>query len=398
MLSAMMRVEPSGAARSRSSCGGPLMTTFGRDPNPMRVDEPVATGGTASLIDELNFAAEAVDDEHAQGHDGSPWRVLVVDDDPDVLMVTELTLERLRFRNRAVQILTASSGGAARAYLENERDIAVALIDVVMETETAGLDLIRAIRAELGLTEMRIILRTGQPGQSPERDVVLNYEIDGYADKAEMTAMKLFTTVVAALRAYESMSNLSHLTVELEKRVAARTADLEKLAMIDALTGVANRRHFEMRAAVEIAEARRGGYALGALVMDIDHFKRINDCYGHATGDAVLKQLVDVVAFHLRPGDLFARIGGEEFAILLPGSDHENSLAVAERIRGAVAAAQIEVGSVRIPVTVSLGVSVIADEDDDIRLAVGRADQALYRAKASGRNQAHFGRTGGTSV
>jgi diguanylate cyclase (GGDEF)-like protein len=341
-----------------------------------------------SLIDELNFAAEAVDEKHAQVHDGDPWRVLVVDDDPDVFRVTELSLRRLRFRDRGVQLLIASSAGAARSHLEKERDIAVALIDVVMETDTAGLDLIRTIREELGLTDMRIILRTGQPGQAPERDVILNYEIDGYADKVEMTAMKLFTTVVAALRAYETMSNLSHLTIELEKRVAARTADLEKLAMIDALTGVANRRHFEMRAAIEIAEARRGGYALGALMMDIDHFKRINDRHGHATGDAVLKQLADVVMFHLRPCDLFARIGGEEFCILLPGSDHENSLAAAERVREAVATAQIESGGLRIPVTVSLGVSALADEDEDIALAVSRADQALYRAKAAGRNRA----------
>jgi diguanylate cyclase (GGDEF)-like protein len=343
-----------------------------------------------SLIDELTFAAEAVDEEHAQARDGDPWRVLVVDDDPDVFRVTELSLKRLRFRDRAVQLLTASSGGAARVHLENERDIALALIDVVMETETAGLDLIRAIRTELGLTDMRIIVRTGQPGQAPEQDVILNYEIDGYADKAELTAMKLITTVVAELRAYETLSNLSRLTAELEKRVAARTADLEKLAMIDALTGVANRRHFEMRAAVEIAEARRGGQVLGTLMMDIDHFKRINDSHGHATGDAVLKQLVDVVAFHLRPCDLFARIGGEEFAILLPGSDHENSLLAAERVREAVAAAQIEVGGLHIPVTVSLGVSALADEDEDIGLAMSRADQALYCAKAAGRNRAHL--------
>ncbi len=344
------------------------------------------------LSDGLNFAPEAADEELAQGHEGDPWRVLVVDDDPDVFRVTELSLRRLRFRGRAVQLLTASSGRAARALLDRERDIALALIDVVMETETAGLDLIRTIRTELGLNDMRIILRTGQPGQAPERDVILNYDIDGYAHKAEMTAMRLFTSVVAALRAYETMSNLSRLTVELEKRVAARTAELEKLAMIDPLTGVANRRHFEMRAVVEIEEARRCGRAVGVVMMDIDHFKRINDCYGHATGDAVLKQVVDTATRHLRPGDLFARIGGEEFALLLPGSDCENSLEVAERVREAVATAQIEVAGLRIPVTLSLGVATRADEDDDIEPVMSRADHALYRAKAAGRNRALLAR------
>jgi diguanylate cyclase (GGDEF)-like protein len=337
--------------------------------------------------DELTFAAEVADGEQTRGH-GDPWRVLVVDDDPDVFRLTELSLTTMRFRDRPVQVLTASSGAAARAQLNQDPGIALALIDVVMETETAGLDLIRTIRTELGLTDMRIVLRTGQPGQAPERDVILNYEIDGYADKAEMTAMKLFTTVVAALRAYETVSNLSRLTVDLEKRVLARTADLEKLAMIDVLTGVANRRHFEARAAVEIAEARRSGHALGAVAIDLDHFKRINDRHGHAAGDAVLQQFVAAVTLHLRPIDLFARVGGEEFAILLPGSDRENTLAAAERAREAVAAAPIEVGGCAMRVTASFGVAVLADDDDDIGSVMSRADRALYRAKSAGRNRA----------
>ncbi len=341
--------------------------------------------------DELIFAAETADGEPAQGQAAEPWRVLVVDDDPDVFRVTELSLARLRFRDRAVRLLTASSAAAARVQLDQDPGIALALIDVVMETETAGLDLIRTIRTELGLSDMRIILRTGQPGQAPERDVILNYDIDGYAAKAEMTAMKLFTTVVAALRAYETVSNLSSLTAELERRVAARTAELEKLAMIDTLTGVANRRHFEMRAAVEVEEARRCGRALGLVMMDIDHFKHINDCYGHATGDFVLKQVVDAVTLHCPPGTLFARIGGEEFALLLPGRGRENSLAVAELVREAVAAAHIEVGGLPIPVTLSLGVSALADADEDIGPVMCRADQALYRAKAAGRNRALLG-------
>jgi diguanylate cyclase (GGDEF)-like protein len=342
---------------------------------------------TASLSDELNFAAEAAREEQTQGYGDDPWRVLVVDDDPDVFRVTELSLKRLRFRERAVELLTASSGDAARACFSQERDIAVALIDVVMETETAGLDLIRTIRTEFGLSDTRIILRTGQPGQAPERDVILNYEIDGYAEKAELTAMKLFTTVVAALRAYETMSNLSRLTAELEKRVATRTAELEKLAMIDALTGVANRRHFDVRAAIEIAEARRCGQALGAVVMDIDHFKHINDSHGHGTGDTVLRQVVNAVTLYGRSCDLFARIGGDEFAVLLPGSDRESSLALAERVRQAVAELQIEVGGFAIPVTASFGVAMLADDDDDIGPTMSRADHALYAAKAAGRNR-----------
>jgi len=335
--------------------------------------------------DALDFIDEATEEEEQDL--GSPWRVLVVDDDPDVFQVTQLNLKRLRFRDRGVQLLAASSGEAARALLEREYDIALALVDVVMETETAGLDLIRSIRADLKFREMRIILRTGQPGQAPEKDIILNYEIDGYAAKADLTAIKLFTAVVAALRTYEALSDLSRLTQELESRVLARTADLEKLAMLDPLTGVANRRHFEMRAAAEIADARRAGHPLATLVIDIDHFKRINDHHGHGPGDTVLRQFAERVAHHIRPSGLFARIGGEEFALLLPRSDLETSLAVAERIRAAIAAEPFELAEGSIPVTASFGVALLATDDADFRAPLHRADQALYRAKAAGRNR-----------
>jgi hypothetical protein len=180
---------------------------------------------TASLSDELNFAAEAAREEQTQGYGSDPWRVLVLDDDPDVFRVSELSLMRLWFHDRAVQLLTACSGGAARLPSPGARHRG--RVDRRGDGNgAAGLDLIRTIRNEFGLSDTRIILRTGQPGRAPERDVILNYEIDGYADKAELTAMKLFTNVVAALRAYETMSNLSRLTAELEKRMATRTAEL----------------------------------------------------------------------------------------------------------------------------------------------------------------------------
>lgn len=337
------------------------------------------------MDDELNFALETIDAEPLAI--ASPWRVLVVDDDPDVFRVTQLNLKRLRFRDRAIELLRASSGAAAREVLQNEHDVALALIDVVMESEVAGLELVRSVRTDLGLRETRIILRTGQPGQAPEQDVILDYEIDGYVAKAEMTAAKLVTAVVSALRAYEALREFATLSRELEMRVAARTSELEKLSMIDPLTGVANRRHFEARAHVEVAAARRNASPLAIVVIDIDHFKQVNDNYGHATGDAVLQRFVRVVERHVRPSDLIARIGGEEFALLLPHSDHEATFAVAERVRTAIETEPFEVLADAVPVTASFGAALLAPDDESINAPLGRADAALYRAKAAGRNR-----------
>jgi diguanylate cyclase (GGDEF)-like protein len=338
----------------------------------------------APMDDELNFAAETMDAQPQAA--ASPWRVLVVDDDPDVFRVTQLNLKRLRFRDRAIELLLAPSGEAARELLRNEHDVALALIDVVMESETAGLDLVRSVRTDLGLRETRIILRTGQPGQAPEQNVIFDYEIDGYVAKAEMTAAKLITAVVSALRAYEALREYANLSRELEMRVAARTSELEKLSMIDPLTEVANRRHFEARADVEIAASRRTGQPLAIVVIDIDHFKRINDNHGHAIGDAVLQRFARIVEYHIRPSDLIARMGGEEFALLLPHSDQEAGIAVAERVRIAVAADPFGVAAVSVPVTASFGAALLSPGDESINAPLSRADAALYRAKAAGRN------------
>jgi len=142
-----------------------------------------------------------------------PWNVLIVDDEPGVHEVTKLVLANFRFEDRKIKFYQAFSAAEARKILVQIDDLAVLLLDVVMEDEQAGLRLVRYVREELKNSHVRIVLRTGQPGQAPEQDVIANYDINDYKDKTELTAQKLYTTLYATLRAYRDV-----MTIEYSKR------------------------------------------------------------------------------------------------------------------------------------------------------------------------------------
>ena len=157
------------------------------------------------------------------------WKLLVVDDEPDVLEVTRLNLRSFRFDERDLEILEAKSAIEARDILAKEKNIAVALIDVVMETDDAGLRLVEYIREELNNQMIRLVIRTGQPGMAPERYVIENYDIDDYRDKTDLTATRIYTTVRSALKAYRDLR-----AIELNKqgleRVLEATPDIYHIA------------------------------------------------------------------------------------------------------------------------------------------------------------------------
>ncbi|MBP7339495.1 ATP-binding protein [Niveispirillum sp.] len=134
-----------------------------------------------------------------------PWPVLVVDDDEEVHIMTRLVLSKLRYKDRPLELLTARSGIEADGVFRERDDIAVALLDIVMETDDAGLRLARRIREEFANSDTRLILRTGQPGQAPVRDVIVNYDINDYKSKTELTSEKLFITIVTGLRSYDNI-------------------------------------------------------------------------------------------------------------------------------------------------------------------------------------------------
>ncbi len=146
-----------------------------------------------------------------------PWKVLIVDDEPDVHAITRLNLKNFQFANKSLRFLEALSAREAKQILSHEIDIAVALIDVVMETDDAGLQLVDYIRNELGNSMIRIVVRTGQPGAAPERQVVDSYDIDDYKDKTELTVQKLYTTLRSTLKSYRDLTTINANRRGLEK-------------------------------------------------------------------------------------------------------------------------------------------------------------------------------------
>ena len=159
------------------------------------------------------------------------WKVLIVDDEPEVHRITKMTLAKFEFDNKPIEFIHAYTGREAKAIVTNETDIALVLLDVVMETDNAGLDVVRYVRNELHNQQIRIVLRTGQPGQAPEDDVVVNYDINDYKDKTELTSQKLRTLIRASLRSYRDICSLEHNRKGLEKVIAASKGIFEKQAL-----------------------------------------------------------------------------------------------------------------------------------------------------------------------
>ncbi|QPK63325.1 DUF3369 domain-containing protein [Methylomonas sp. LL1] len=157
-----------------------------------------------------NTEASATGDNQRQGLETPrySWKVLIVDDEPDVRKLTRISLRDFSFANRALQFIEAGSAAEAKECLEQHPDIALALVDVVMESQDAGLQLVEYIRRELGNALIRIVIRTGQPGVAPERFVIDHYDIDDYKDKTELTATRLYTTVRSALKAFRDLHTI----------------------------------------------------------------------------------------------------------------------------------------------------------------------------------------------
>ncbi len=299
-------------------------------------------------------------------------RVLVVDDDPLSRRILEQVLVSAGF-----EVESACDGQEALGKVRQQRpDV------VVTDWQMPVMDGLTLCRILKGTEETRFthVVMLSARGETEAKVTGLETGADDYVVKP-VEPVELKARVRVGLRLQKALSDL-----------AAKNEILEKLALTDALTGLANRRAFQEALEAEVARVDRHGRPASLLFLDLDHFKAVNDTHGHAVGDEVLEGFAQVLKQGCRKGDLGARIGGEEFPVLLPATARVPASLMAERVRRVVEARPLG-RTVRVPVTVSIGLATTEDlpQPPSAEELLRRADAALYRAKAEGRNRVWAG-------
>lgn len=313
--------------------------------------------------------------------------VLIVDDLPQNILALEAVIADM-----GIDIKTAQSGNdALRQSLKH--DFALVLLDVQMP-DMNGFEVARLIRTNPKTKHFPIIFVTA--GMKDLLNQIAGYEtgaVDYLMKPLEPVILRSKVKVFLELHLQRKMIEEFYYT--LEQIVEERTAELKeanetitRLAATDELTSLSNRRSFNGLLASAISAAFRHTYPLSMLMVDLDHFKAVNDTFGHGEGDKVLQAFADLLRESIRAEDIAARWGGEEFIALLPHTSREAAAALAERIR--VAFEQYSGSVTPISLSASFGV-VQLQEGDDADTLVRRADDALYRAKREGRNRVVVG-------
>lgn len=223
-------------------------------------------------------------------------------------------------------------------------------------------------------------------------------QVEGLSDRPGLATRLVFEGHVAPVPRTESGEgpemvvwlafNITKLQRALDE-LESQQSELERLARTDPLTGLPNRRAFFEAVEVELVRMRRTGAPASIVLFDLDEFKQVNDRWGHAAGDAVLVELAQVFMSFARASDATARLGGEEFALLLHKTDLDQAAAAADRLREQIAAMRVRCDGSTVDVTASCGVTALHADDAEVSEALKRADRALYRAKSAGRNRTH---------
>jgi len=257
--------------------------------------------------------------------------------------------------------------------------------------EMDGLELCRAVRQMQQREVLGIVYFILLTAHSDTSDVVEGLEAgaDDYLTKPYHRE-ELLARLRAGGRIYELQKQLVHRQLELHKanaQMATLNAELKKLANTDTLTGLANRRHVFERLNELWSLAERHGQPVACIMLDVDHFKRVNDTHGHATGDEVLKVVARIIAKQVRRYDVCGRFGGEEFIIICPQTTREGAGILGERVRQAVEAQPVSVNGASVAVRISAGVAARRPESATPDGMIAEADAMLYQAKQNGRNQ-----------
>jgi diguanylate cyclase (GGDEF)-like protein len=292
-------------------------------------------------------------------------KILLVDDAPEnIRMLRNLLKEDAR-------LLFATSGRDALITARIEQPDLI-LLDVLMPGMD-GYEVCRRLKGEPETQNIPIIFVTGLTEENDESRGLELGAID-YITKP-------FAPGIVRMRVQNHLA-LRRVTRQLQ----TANGELKRLATTDALTGVSNRRHFFDQVTAEIERMRRYRHPASMFMLDLDHFKRLNDTHGHDAGDRALIEVAREVRDLLRGHDLFGRMGGEEFAGFLPETNIDAAFAVCERLREVIAGIALTAGGSTVRVTASIGVAAVEIDDDAAETALKRADRAMYAVKSNGRD------------
>lgn len=289
-------------------------------------------------------------------------KVLIVDDAKFSVRVLGFDLEQAGYD----YIVAYDGPEALEALKENQVDMI--LLDVYMPT-MSGLEVLAEIKKNPETSSIPVIMLSASESEN-EIVSALDLGADDYVTKP-----------------YISRVLLARLRTSL--RLKEKTAELERLATTDFLTGLTNRRLFKQQTCAQIDKNKRDGEMLSVAMIDVDHFKRVNDQYGHDVGDLVLVKLAEVLKKHFRSYDVVARLGGEEFAILMPDTSFKKAYTALERLRRKIEKIEIETSKSKqtFNITVSIGLTHTHSGNKSYDELLKVADQCLYQAKNNGRNQ-----------
>jgi two-component system cell cycle response regulator len=295
-------------------------------------------------------------------------KVLLADDD----RLSRQALEA-KVTEWGYDVISVSEGGKALTTLLRPDAPRLALLDWEMPG-LSGVDVCRVLRGRRDAPYVYIVLCTGREGQ--------RHLIDGLAAGADDYIKKPFD-----VQELEVRLRAGRRVVLLQDQLLDAQAELERRALHDALTGAKNRGAIVDVLGRDLSRSRRTGRPTSIVLCDLDHFKNVNDTYGHPAGDAVLRELVRRVKVEIRSHDDLGRWGGEEFLVLLPECPAEEAERVAERLRDSFAREAVQAQFVRVTATASFGVAGTDQGYGDLDAIVSAADTALYAAKAGGRNR-----------
>lgn len=314
--------------------------------------------------DDLIFASEDTDKENNQK---SSWSVLIIDDDHEVHAVTKLALHDFEFENKQLNLVSAYSAREAKDILLKNQDFSFVLLDIVMESNDAGLQIVDFIRNQLKNSLIRIIIRTGQPGYAPEEEIINLYDINDYKEKTELTTTKLYTTARTALSQYKQLSELKNKKNELYDRL-----------ITDPITKLYSRE--------KLYKDLRKKSKVGLILLDIDSFNTINNAYGYSVGDTILKGMAKLLnSSPLETSNIY-RVESDNFVLLYEDKDDSYLFSIANKIKHILSTYRFEIEDLSLAANVSIGIANYPNE----RRLLQKSEIAIQAARKKQDNKIEF--------